>query len=226
MAGALPADAQGSARRAGARTISLAGATGVGIGAIVGGGILALAGVAFSATGPSAMFAFAANGAIALLTALSFAELSVAFPRSGGAYTFAKKVLSVQVAFAVGWVLWFAYIVAGALYALGFAEYMHGIVLELWRLSGRDVPAWLTSHRAALPMAVAAVGAYTWALIRRTAGGGQWATMGKVVVFVVLIGGGAVARWCWSRWPTPTAPAAWWRSPTPWPRPAWGGCCC
>lgn len=55
------------------RTIGLAGATGIGVGAIVGGGILALAGVAFSAAGQGAVAAFALNGFIAILTALSFA---------------------------------------------------------------------------------------------------------------------------------------------------------
>jgi len=53
------------------RSMGLFGATGVGVGAIVGGGILALAGVAFAATGPSAIVAFVANEAVAILTALS-----------------------------------------------------------------------------------------------------------------------------------------------------------
>ncbi|MEC9148636.1 MAG: amino acid permease, partial [Planctomycetota bacterium] len=55
------------------RQRGLGGATGVGGGAIVGGGILALSGAAYAATGPSAVLAFALNGIIALLTALSFA---------------------------------------------------------------------------------------------------------------------------------------------------------
>ena len=41
------------------RAIGLLGATSIGVGAIVGGGVLALAGVAFAATGPSAVLAFA-----------------------------------------------------------------------------------------------------------------------------------------------------------------------
>ena len=53
--------------------MGLAAATGIGIGAIVGGGILALAGVAFATTGPATLLAFALNGCIAVLTALSFA---------------------------------------------------------------------------------------------------------------------------------------------------------
>src|SRR5262245_59291755 len=100
------------------RSLGLIGASLGGVGAIVGGGILVLAGVAFRATGPSAVLAFLLNGVIALLTALSFAEMSTAFPESGGPYLFAKRVLSVRAAFGVGWILWFAYIVAGVLYAL------------------------------------------------------------------------------------------------------------
>ncbi|MCB9907596.1 MAG: amino acid permease [Planctomycetes bacterium] len=84
------------------RRIGLFGATSIGVGAIVGGGILALAGAALSVSGPSALLAFAANGVIAIITALSFAELSTAFPHSGGTYTFAKRVLAVGPAFAVG----------------------------------------------------------------------------------------------------------------------------
>jgi amino acid transporter len=83
----------------------------MGVGAIVGGGILALAGVAFATTGPSAIIAFAVNGGIAILTAMSFAELASRFPESGGTYTYARKVLAVEAAFAVGWVV----IVAGVL---------------------------------------------------------------------------------------------------------------
>lgn len=66
------------------RTLGLLGATGVGVGAIVGGGILALAGVAFATAGPSAILAFALNGAVAALTVLSFSELATRFPQSGG----------------------------------------------------------------------------------------------------------------------------------------------
>ena len=178
------------------RSIGLVGATSIGVGAIVGGGILALAGVAFAAAGPAAMIAFAVNGGIAVLTALSFAEMSTAFPESGGTYTFAKKVLSVQSAFAVGWIVWFASIVAGVLYALGFASYGVVVVEVLWRRVGGSAPHWLGGR---ITMAVLAVGAtlfYTAGLMSRRSAGGRWATIGKVVAFAVLIAGGlpVVAR--------------------------------
>ncbi len=170
-----------------ARTIGLVGATGVGVGAIVGGGILVLAGVAFRAAGPGAIAAFAVNGFIAVLTALSFAEMSTAFPESGGAYTFAKKVLSVRAAFTVGWILWFAYIVAAVLYALGFASYAVPVIAEAWRATGSAPPEWLGARTVAVSLALAASTVYTVSLIRKATGGGEWATWGKVVVFAVLI---------------------------------------
>lgn len=175
------------------RTVSLLGATGVGVGAIVGGGILVLAGVAFQATGPSALVAFGINGVVAVLTALSFAEMATAFPESGGAYTFAKKVLTVRAAFAVGWVLWFAYIVAGVLYALGFAEYAVAVVADFWRAAGGDPPEWLSTRTALLSLALLATAAYTLSMIRKSGGGGQWETVGKMILFVVLIAAGVWA---------------------------------
>ncbi len=175
------------------RSIGLLGATGVGVGAIVGGGILALAGVAFATTGPSAVVAFGLNGLIALLTALTFAEMATSFPESGGTYTFAKKVLSVEAAFMVGWVVWFASIVAAVLYALGFGTFAAIFLDQLLAASGGAPPEWLRGHALQLALALAATAFYTAGLVRRNAGGGRWETIGKVVVFVILIGGGAWA---------------------------------
>ncbi len=172
------------------RSIGLWGATGVGVGAIVGGGILALAGVAFAATGPGAMVAFALNGVIAALTALSFAELASAFPESGGSYTFAKKTLSAEAAFMVGWVVWLASIVAAVLYALGFASYASFAAVHLLEAAVGSAPAWLASRGGLLALASLATAAYALLLFRKAAGGGMWATVGKVVVFLVLIAAG------------------------------------
>ena len=70
--------------------LGLFDATGIGAGAIVGGGILVLAGAAFAATGPGGWLTFLLNGIIAIINALSFAELSTAFPISGEMYLFAE----------------------------------------------------------------------------------------------------------------------------------------
>ena len=173
------------------RHMGLFGATVLGVGAIVGGVILALAGTAFAVAGPGAMVAFAVNGGIALLTAASFARLARRFPESGGTYTYAKNVLSIEFAFVVGWVVWFASIVAGVLYALGFAAFfMEGLLRALPQLAATR----LGGDIARLAVAALAIGAYMLALVRRAAGGGTAETIGKVVVFAVVIGGGA---WAW-----------------------------
>jgi len=175
------------------RSLGFLGATGVGVGAIVGGGVLALAGVAFETTGPSAILAFALNGGVAFLTALSFSELAARFPQSGGTYTYARRVLSVEAAFSVGWVVWFASVVAAVLYALGFAVFLVPVLDVLLRAVGAPPPPWLGGRFALVIYALVAVGAYARGLERSTASGGQWATVGKVVVFSLLIVAGFVA---------------------------------
>ena len=173
-----------------ARSVGLWNATGIGVGAIVGGGILALAGVAFAITGPGAIVAFALNGVIAALTALSFAELASTFPESGGSYTFAKKTLSGEAAFMVGWVVWLASIVAAVLYAVGFATFASFAAVQVWRLVGGAAPAWAEGRGSVLALATVATAAYALLLYRKASGGGIWATVGKTIVFLVLIAAG------------------------------------
>ena len=170
------------------RRLGLFGATCVGVGAIVGGGILALAGTAFSFTGPSAIAVFAVNGLLAFITALSFAEMASVFPESGGTYTFARKVFSVETAFTVGWVVWFASIVAGVLYALGFGSFAVVLLEKIWTVE--TLPVYLVGRSGVMLFGLVATLYYAMVLYRKSGDSGQWATVGKVVVFVVLIVGG------------------------------------
>lgn len=175
------------------RTISLFGATMIGIGAIVGGGILALAGAAYSITGPSAVLAFALNGGIALITALSFSEMASTFPESGGTYTFSKKVLTVQAAFSVGWVVWFASIVAATLYALGFASFfaisLHAILLNLL-----DVDAqWILRKWVLAIFAILGTFYFMNNQVRQKSSTGNLSNITKMSVFAILIMAGAWA---------------------------------
>jgi amino acid transporter/nucleotide-binding universal stress UspA family protein len=105
------------------RSLGLFDASMIGIGAMIGAGIFVLTGIAAGEAGPGAILAFALNGAVTLLTALTYAELASAFPETGGGYSFIKKAFPGPVGFASGWMLWFSYIVACALYALGFGAY-------------------------------------------------------------------------------------------------------
>jgi len=174
----------------GQRFLGLFGAIGVGVGAIVGGGILALTGAAFAATGPSAVVAFALNGVIDFLTVLSFAEMSAAFPESGGTYVFSKKVLSIKAAFGVGWVIWFASIVAAVLYALGAGFFIAKAIKNIWFMLSGVKALWITSDIIITVIALAAALIYTVSLVLRQSSGGNWVNIGKVTVFAVLLVGG------------------------------------
>jgi len=170
--------------------MGLWGATGLGVAAIVGGGILVLAGVAFKATGPSAVLAFGLNGVLALLTAFSFAEMSAAFPESGGTYVFSKKVLSIRAAFGVGWIIWFASILAAVLYALGAGFFVSIAINNIWEhFTGTHI-AWVNTSSATTFIAIVASLVYTRILFNKQTSGGNWINTGKVAVFLVLIIGG------------------------------------
>jgi amino acid transporter/nucleotide-binding universal stress UspA family protein len=95
----------------------------IGIGAMIGAGIFVLTGIAAGEAGPASILAFALNGVVTLFTALSYAELASAHPESGGGYAYIKKAFPGPVGFASGWMLWFSYIVACSLYAMGFGSY-------------------------------------------------------------------------------------------------------
>lgn len=170
-----------------ARTIGFMGALGIGVGAMVGGGILALAGVAFAVSGPSAILAFALNGLIAFITALSFAEMASANPQSGGTYTYAKKALSLQVAFGVGWIVWFASLVAAVLYALGFGAFA---VFALQQIPLDELTGILDLGILPVLLAMAAIGYFAYSLTRGSGDGGAVINIGKLSVFAVLIAGG------------------------------------
>ncbi len=96
-------------------------------------------------------------------------------------------MLSVEAAFTVGWVVWFASIVAAVLYALGFGQFAAVAIAEIWRSVSDPPPAWLTERPAIRALAIAATLSYTISLVWKSAGGGQWANIGKIAVFAILI---------------------------------------
>ena len=146
-----------------------------------------LGGVAVEHAGPSALIAFLLNGTIAFLTVFCLAELVATFPESGGAYTFAKKVLSIRAAFTVGWVVCFAHLVAGLLYALGFAAYLESAVLRMLELFSTTPPTWLPTREMRAIVGALAVAYFTRSLIVKAGGGSNYANVAKVLLFAALI---------------------------------------
>jgi len=114
------------------RNLGLFSATMVGIGGMIGAGIFALTGIAAGLAGSAVVLVFILNGLLTMPTAMAYAELAAALPRAGGGYTIVQKGLGGANGFLAGWMSLFAYIAAGALYALAFARFAS----ESWLLLG------------------------------------------------------------------------------------------
>jgi amino acid transporter len=105
----------------------------MGLGMMIGAGVFLGIGSCIGIVGPGGLLlTFTLNGVVALFTAMSYAELSSAIPRAGGAYNFARIAYGRQASFIAGWMEWFASSVAGAMYAVTFALYTTRFVLETW----------------------------------------------------------------------------------------------
>ncbi|MFW6317832.1 MAG: APC family permease [Halorubrum sp.] len=111
----------GSQTRSPDAELGLLDATMIGMGAMIGAGIFVLTGLAAEIAGPAAVLVFALNGVVTAFTGLSYAELAASVPKSGGGYAFVREIFEDLPSFMMGWMLWFAYMIAGGLYALGFA---------------------------------------------------------------------------------------------------------
>jgi len=99
-------------------------AVSIGVGGMVGGGIFAVLGLAVGLSGGGTPISFAIAGLVALVTAYSYAKLSVAFPSRGGTVAFLVQGFGNGL-FAGGLniLLWISYIVMLSLYAFAFGSY-------------------------------------------------------------------------------------------------------
>jgi amino acid transporter len=98
--------------------------TSIGIGGMVGGGIFAVLGLSVKLTHGGAPLAFLIAGIVALVTAYSYARLSVAFPSQGGTVKFLDLAFgSGLITGSANILLWISYIVMLSLYAYAFGSY-------------------------------------------------------------------------------------------------------
>jgi amino acid transporter len=118
------------------RDLSLFHLTMMGLGMMIGAGVFLGIGNAIFVAGPGgALLTFGLNGVVAIFTAMSYAELSSAIPRAGGAYNFARTGFGRGTSFLAGWMEWFASSIAGSMYALTFGIYTVRYVEQLGLLA-------------------------------------------------------------------------------------------
>jgi len=99
-------------------------ASAIGIGGMVGGGIFAVLGLSVELSGGGAPAAFMIAGIVALVTAYSYARLSVALPSQGGTVAFLDRAFGPGLLTgSVNILLWISYMVMLSLYAHAFGSY-------------------------------------------------------------------------------------------------------
>jgi len=112
-------------------TLSLFDAVAMIVGLIVGAGIFGTPSIVAGAAGSEGMViaSWVAGGVFAIIGALSYAELSTAFPSAGGEYHFIQRAYGRSLAFLYGWAR-MTVIVAGsiAVFAYLFGDYMSRVV--------------------------------------------------------------------------------------------------
>ena len=170
------------------REMTLMDATLIGVGAMIGAGIFVLIGIAAGVAGPALLITFLLNGFVALLTAMSYAELGSCYHDAGGGYLWVKEGLPKWNGFLSGWMSWFAHAVACSLYALGFGAYFEHVFTEL----GIAIPHWAFLSPQKLLAAGAALlfGYINFRGASETGKIGNLVTIAKIVILLIFIGFG------------------------------------
>jgi APA family basic amino acid/polyamine antiporter len=109
------------------RELGLVEVTLSGVGIILGAGIYVLIGQAAGLAGNAIWFAFGFSAMMALLTGLSYAELSSMFPKAGAEYDYVTNAFNSRIAFVIGWLVFLSGVFAAATVALGFAGYLSAL---------------------------------------------------------------------------------------------------
>lgn len=156
----------------------------IGVGGMVGGGIFAVLGLAVQLAHGGTPVAFAIAGLVALVTAYSYAKLSVAYPSRGGTVTYLDQAFGPGLfTGSVNVLLWISYIVMLSLYAYAFGSYGASFLPSSWQpwskhalitasvlgLTGLNMlsadligraETWIVGIKVAILLVFAAVGAF------------------------------------------------------------------
>jgi amino acid transporter len=146
---------------------------GIGVNGIVGSGVYLLIAPLARVGGGSSVAGVLGCGALCVLIALCFAELSSLYDRSGGPYVYARDAFGKHVGFAVGWLGMATGVLGLAAVSVGFATAL-----------GRFVPA---ASLARVPVAVALIallGFINWVGVKA---GGRTSTALAIVKIAPLL---------------------------------------
>jgi len=176
------------------RELTLFHITMMGVGMMIGAGVFLGIGNAIHVAGPGGVIlTFTLNGLLGLFTAMSYAELSSAVPKAGGAYNFARIAFGKGVSFLAGWMEWFASSVAGSVYSLTFSIYTLHYFEQLGLLEWIPLPGYISEK--VLAVIIAAIFIYiNYRGASETGKTGAIFTLGQTLMlgFIGIIGVGVV----------------------------------
>lgn len=172
-------------------------ASAIGVGGMVGGGIFAVLGLAVQLSHGGAPIAFALAGIVAILTAYSYAKLSVAYPSQGGTVEFLNQAFGSGVpAGAANVLLWISYVVMLSLYAYAFGSYAASFI------TGPEQVIWKHVFISAPIVLLTALNAAGSAVVGKAE---EWIVGLKVLILLFFVGVGlftlhpaAIAPQTWS----------------------------
>jgi basic amino acid/polyamine antiporter, APA family len=162
----------------------------IGIAGLVGGAIFVLTGPAIGLAGGAVIVAFIINAIITLFTAMGYAELGSAIPEAGGGYLWVREGLPRPNAFISGWMAWFAHIVAGSLYAVGFGSFLFSLLKMINILGDHPLFGIIPFDKL---IAVASIAAFTYINVKGVSETGKVGTIVTIVqlgTIAALIGAG------------------------------------
>ncbi|MFP4170151.1 MAG: amino acid permease [Methanomassiliicoccales archaeon] len=151
----------------------------IGVGPNIGSTIFVLVGFGVSIAGPALLLALMLNFVVTLFTAFSYAELSSAFPETGGGYRWVKEGMFPPFGFLGGWMSWVGHCIACGVYVLGFGAGMIWL-FEKYNLDFFGVPNEIMIKIFAVIIAVA----FSYLNYRGVKGTGR----SGVYVSIVLVG--------------------------------------
>jgi APA family basic amino acid/polyamine antiporter len=162
------------------RSLGLVDVVMIGIAGMIGGAIFVLVGPAIGLAGSAVIIAFVINGIITLFTAMGYAELGSAMPEAGGGYLWVREGLPRPNAFISGWMAWFAHIVAGSLYAVGYGSFQFSLLQMLGIVGDQPLFGIIPIDKL---IAILSIAAFTYVNVK---GASETGKLGIIVTIIQL----------------------------------------
>ena len=153
----------------------------IGVGPNIGSTIFILVGFGVSIAGPALLLALALNFVVTLFTAFSYAELSSAFPETGGGYLWVKEGMFPPFGFLGGWMSWVGHCIACGVYVLGFGAGM------LWIFDRYNIDLGLPSDMVVKIFAVIIALAFSYLNYRGVKGTGKSGVYVSIILVVIVV---------------------------------------